>query len=383
MEREALRLAAQQRSEVMINRLRELVECESPSDNVAALAQCADLLTRWGDRVLSRPARRLNIANFPHLLWRAPDPKVLLLGHFDTVWPIGTLAEWPMTIEHGIARGPGVFDMKAGIVQMFEAVEMVADRSKVSVFLTCDEETGSATSRELIEEEAALVNAVLLGEPSADGGAFKVARKGVSHYRVRVSGRAAHAGLEPEIGVNAVGEIAHQVLSVEALAALDVGTTVTPTVLMAGTTINTVPATATLDIDVRAWNGDELDRVDREIRRLAPHLAGAGLSVSGGINRYPLEVAASLPLVQIAEVAAKDVGLEPPKCVKSGGASDANFTAAVGIPTLDGLGAVGSHPHAREEWVDVNAMPDRVALLVAMVDRICAAAHIDKVSVVG
>lgn len=204
----------------MIDWLRELVSCESPSNSEAALARCADLLTGWGDEAVGRPAHRIVRNAGPHLLWRAPDPGVLLLGHFDTVWPLGTLTDWPMTVVDGVARGPGVFDMKAGIVQMLTAVELVTDVSRVSVLLTCDEEIGSLTSRDLIEDEARRAGAVLVCEPSADGGAVKIARKGCASYQVAVAGRASHAGLEPELGVNAGIELAHQVLALEPLASL-------------------------------------------------------------------------------------------------------------------------------------------------------------------
>jgi glutamate carboxypeptidase len=244
------------------------------------------------------------------------------------------------------------------------------------VLLTGDEETGSRTSRGLIEEEARWAGAALVCEPSADGGAVKVARKGTAGYRVTVTGRAAHAGLEPELGVNAGVELAHQVLALAAVAAPADGTTVTPTVLAAGTTPNTVPEMAILHVDVRGWSRSELNRADRAIRGLTPRLPGAVLAVSGGINRYPLEGAAAQALLATAQAAAWDIGLPPPEGVRSGGGSDGNFTSAIGVPTLDGLGAVGAHPHARSECVDVTAMPDRAALLAALIDRICGPPHV-------
>jgi glutamate carboxypeptidase len=358
----------------MIERLSELVSCESPSDSVPALERCADLLTAWGDAALGRPAQRITRGGILHLLWRAQSPVVLLLGHFDTVWPLGTIDDWPLTITDGVARGPGVFDMKAGIVQFLAAAELAADPSRVSVLLTSDEETGSVTSRELIEAEARLVQVVLVGEPSADGGAVKVARKGIAGYELVISGRAAHAGLEPELGVNAGVELAHKILALEAIAAPEAGTTVTPTVLSAGTTSNTVPERASIRVDVRAWTREELDRVDLAIRALPATLADATVTVNGGINRYPFEPALAMPLLEVAQQAARDVGLDPPAGVRSGGGSDGNLTAAVGVPTLDGLGAVGAHPHGRGEWADVNAMPDQVALVAALIDRLCSAA---------
>jgi glutamate carboxypeptidase len=358
----------------MVGRLAALVTCESPSGARAALDTCADLLLPWGDAALRRQGRRVVREGLPHLLWRAPVPTVLVLGHFDTVWPLGTTVDWPLTVREGVASGPGVFDMKAGIVQALTAIALVADPSRVSLLLTCDEETGSATSRSLIEEEASHVAVVLVCEPSADGGAVKVARKGVASYRVNVTGRAAHAGLEPELGVNAGIELAHQVLALETLAASAEGTTVTPTVLAGGTTPNTVPEAASVHVDVRGWTRRELDRVDAGIRRLTPRLPGASLTVDGHINRYPLEPALASPVLTVARAAALDVGLPPPEGVRSGGGSDGNITAAMGIPTLDGLGAVGAHPHARTERVDVTAMPGRSAFLAALIDRLCGVA---------
>src|SRR6266498_633691 len=217
--RSDLREMARQRADAMVDRLAELVSCESPSGVLHALERCADLLIAWGDDAVGRPAERVERDGMPHLRWRAPDPTVLVLGHFDTVWPLGTVADWPMTVRDGVASGPGVFDMKAGIVQGLAAFELVADRSKVNFLLTCDEEIGSITSRSLIEEEARQVKAVLVCEPSADSGAARhdhpVPRDTLAGYRVVVMGRAAHAGLEPELGVNAGIELALQVLAVQ------------------------------------------------------------------------------------------------------------------------------------------------------------------------
>lgn len=367
-----LRQAAIARHSSMIERLRELVETESPSDDPVALGRCADLLDGWFTALLGTPARR-PVGELPHLLWAPPEPAVLVLGHFDTVWPLGTLTDMPFTLgESGVARGPGVFDMKAGIVQLLTALELIGDRGRVAVLLTCDEETGSATSRALIEAQAARVRAVLVCEPSADGGAVKIARKGTAAYRLAVTGRAAHAGLEPELGANAGVELAQQVLALDELARADTGTTVTPTVLAGGTTSNTVPASAHVVIDVRAWTRGELDRVDAALRTTTPRLAGTSLAVEGGINRYPLEADQAVGLLAIAQDAARDIGLPPPSGVRSGGGSDGNFTAALGIPTLDGLGAIGAHPHARSEWADADAMPDRSALLAALIELLLA-----------
>jgi len=363
--------AAAGRAPWMNERLADLVSCESPSADQDALARCSGLLNDMGAEVFGRPAQRLTPGGCPCLLWRGTSPcQVLVLGHFDTVWPLGTLAGWPYTVTGGIATGPGVFDMKAGIIQALTAVSLLDDPGGVTLLLTSDEETGSAASRDLIEDQARHAAAVLVCEPSADGGAVKIARKGVGSYRLNIRGRAAHAGLEPHLGINAGIEMAHQILALTTLADPARETTVTPTALAAATTANTVPEHATAAVDVRAWTKAELERADRQIRQLTPRLPGAALEISGGINRYPLEEPAAAGLLALAQEAAARIGLTPPQGVRSGGGSDGNLTAALGIPTLDGLGAVGGHPHARNEHTDVRAMPQRAALLAALITRI-------------
>ncbi|XGU21809.1 M20/M25/M40 family metallo-hydrolase [Rhodococcus sp. 3Y1] len=216
----------------------------------------------------------------------------MLLGHFDTVWPLGTLAELPWSVTDNIATGPGVFDMKAGIVQLFHALASLPSLDGVVVLLNSDEEIGSPTSRALIEEQARQVDAVLVLEAAADG-AVKTARKGMSLYCVDIEGRAAHAGLEPERGVNAVVELAHQIQAVVELADPAAGTSVVPSVISGGTTTNTVAAQAQLWCDVRMWSAKEQERIDRSIRALTPALAESRISVSGGPNRGPLESVSS------------------------------------------------------------------------------------------
>ncbi|GAA4701306.1 M20 family metallopeptidase [Phytohabitans rumicis] len=356
----------------MIDRLGELVGCESPAGSMSHLAACADLLAGWGAAVLGAPPQRVVRDGLPHLLWSVPDQRVLLLGHFDTVWPAGTIRSWPFAVNGTVATGPGVCDMKAGIVQMFTALGLLASTSRVGVLLTCDEEVGSGTSRALIERQARRSGAVLVCEPSTPEGHLKVARKGGSVYRLTVHGRAAHAGVEPHRGVNATVEAAHQVLAVRALAAPSEGTSVTPTMIAAGTTTNTVPERATLTVDVRGWTRAELDRVDREIHCLTPLLPEAGLTVDGTVNRYPMTPDLALPLLDLARAAAKDIGLPPPEGAHAPGASDGNFTAALGVPTLDGLGAVGGGAHARDEYVDLSRLPERAALLAGLIERLLA-----------
>ncbi|WP_330438173.1 M20/M25/M40 family metallo-hydrolase [Micromonospora sp. NBC_00821] len=363
--------AATQLKADMVDRLGTLVASESAPGSLLHLESCADLLTRWGEEALGRPARRVVIDGLPHLLWPAASQRVLLLGHFDTVFPVGTIRSRPFTVRNDVATGPGVCDMKGGIVQMFTALRLVADTSTVGVLLTCDEESGSVTSRPLIEREARRSGAVLVCEAATPDGHVKVARKGGSVYRLTVRGRAAHAGVEPRRGVNATVEVAHQVLTLGTLGAADSGgTSVTPTLLSAGTTTNTVPERASLAVDVRAWTRDELERVDHAIRGLVPFLPEATLAVQGGINRYPMSPELARPLLELAQSTARQLGIPDLVGAHAAGASDGNFTAALGVPTLDGLGAVGGGAHAADEYVCVDRMPERTALLAGLVDAL-------------
>jgi glutamate carboxypeptidase len=348
--------------------LRALVEVESPSENVAATGRCVRVAAELGEATLRRSPTVVEAGGREHLLWRGEHVEVLVLGHLDTVWPLGTLARWPLTVDGDRATGPGVFDMKAGVAQLLLGLEGL-DAPEVAVLLTTDEEIGSPSSRALIEATAAGARAALVAEPSA-AGALKRERKGVGMYRLEVAGRAAHAGLDPESGVNALLAAAYLAMDVAALADPTVGTTVTPTRLRAGTTVNTVPATATLEVDVRVATPSEQDRVDAGVRALAPRVPGATVNVDGGVNRPPLPEASSRELVALAESCASEMGVALPPAVAVGGGSDGNFTAGIGVPTLDGLGAVGGNAHAEGEWVHLPSMRERSRLLRAVVERL-------------
>jgi glutamate carboxypeptidase len=355
--------------QAMIEQLRRLVEVESPSAEVEATSRCADVVAALGAELTGRRPDRIEVDGRPHLLWPAVGSsgrQVVLIGHFDTVWPLGTIDRWPFTVAGGRATGPGAFDMKAGIVQMLHALASLPDSGSVACLLTSDEEIGSQTSRALIEETAAGARAALILEPSLDG-ALKVARKGTSMYTVHITGRAAHAGLEPERGINATIEMAHQVLSIAHLGLPEIGTTVTPTVARAGTTLNTVPADAHLDVDVRASTRDEQARVDTAIRALRGKVPGTVIAIDGGPNRPPFDRSASAALYDRAQKIAAGLGIVPPPEIEVGGGSDGNFTAGLGVPTLDGLGAVGAGAHAEGEYVEVDGMPERAALLAALI----------------
>ncbi|GAA1815674.1 M20/M25/M40 family metallo-hydrolase [Agromyces neolithicus] len=353
--------------------LRRLLECESPSSDAEAVARSADEVTSLGIELLGDEPERIVIDGTTHLRWRfGARTEVLVLTHHDTVWPLGSLAVHPVEVNAGVLTGPGCFDMKAGVVMAMHAIAALPARDGVCLLVTGDEEVGSPSSRELIEAEASGARAALVTEASAPGGALKTERKGVSWYELRVNGRAAHAGLDPERGVNATVELAHQVLAASALGDAAAGTTVTPTLADSGTAGNTVPAAASVYIDVRARTTAEQLRVDAAIRALKPVLPGAELVVLGGPNRRPLEREASHGLFERATVLGAQLGLEPFEGVAVGGGSDGNLTAGMGVPTLDGLGAVGGGAHAADEHVIVAQLAPRTALLSALIADLLA-----------
>lgn len=372
----ALLALAEQRLPQIIDDALALVEVESPSNDLDAVARSAKATADLVRERLGAAAESIVIEGRTHLLasFGTSPTQLMLLGHHDTVWPIGTLTRLPATVADGALRGPGGLDMKLGVVQAVHALALVRDvfgvgaLDGVTLLVTGDEEIGSPTSRALIEKCAA--GAVLVLEAGGDNGELKTARKGVSLYRVQVSGRAAHAGLEPEKGINAAVEIAHLVIAIAAMSAPDLGTTLTPTVLSAGTTTNTVPAEACVDIDVRARSAAEQHRVDSDIRSLRTLHPDAVITVSGGVNRPPLEAAMSSALLTLAEHVALENNLTPPAGIAVGGASDGNFTAGLGIPTLDGLGGAGGGAHAETEHARISAIVPRAVLLAGMIRSI-------------
>lgn len=354
-------------AELMLADLEQLIRCESPSSDPDALRRCADLLTDIGTARLGSAPVRSEAGGKPVLRFGPADPTVLLLGHLDTVHPHGTLAEAPYRVDEGRVYGPGVFDMKAGLVQALHAMARAEHRDEVALLVTSDEELGSPDSRSVIEAAALGTKAVLVLEASS-AGRLKTARKGVSNYELVFTGRAAHAGLEPEKGANACLAMAHAVIAVAGLASE--GTTVTPTVASAGTTSNTVPDQASLLVDVRALTSAEQERVDLAIRAVVSEVPDVRLEVLGGINRPPLDPESSARLFDLAQEVAAELDLPALESAHVGGGSDGNFTAGLGIDTLDGLGAVGDGAHTRHEWTDVAALVDRTRLVSALVDRI-------------
>lgn len=353
----------------MLAALEALVSCESPSSDADATRACGEVLAGLTSELLDSRPTVIESGGYSHLQFDWGVPKVLILGHLDTVWPHGTLARWPFSVDGDVATGPGVFDMKAGVVQALAALSSLPSLDGVRLLLTSDEEVGSPTSRDLVVDAARGCRATLVCEPSA-AGALKIARKGISLYDVTVTGRAAHAGLEPEKGAHAGISLAHFVLAAAELGRPDLGTTVTPTLMSAGTTTNTVPAAGRVALDVRAALPAELDRVDRDLRALTAQVPGTSITLSGGVNRPPLDAASSVDLFASAQRLARGLGLPALQGVSVGGGSDGNFTAGAGIPTLDGLGAVGDGAHAEGEHILVSQMEPRARLLAALLGEL-------------
>jgi glutamate carboxypeptidase len=313
--------------DAMLDDLRTLVEVESPSGDPDALAASAAAVAGIIEGRLGGQAVLVEGEAGPHVRWSGGgEPRVLVLGHHDTVFPLGTLARLPFAVEDGRVTGPGVFDMLGGLVQAIHGLAALEDLTGVEILVTCDEENGTRTSRALIEERARACGAVLVFEGAAEGGGLKTGRKGCGTFEVLVTGRASHAGLEPEAGVNALVEAAHQVVDIVAMGRPEAGTTVTPTVASAGTQSNVVPAEATVVVDVRVETAAEKDRIEAAFAALKPHVEGAGIEVRGAVGRPPMPESASAELFAIARRLLPGV-----EAVAVGGGSDGNFTAALGV----------------------------------------------------
>ena len=360
----------------MLAVLARFVRAESPTDAKTAVDRFGRMVaSEWrklGARVevlhQQRQGDHLRVV-WPALTSRARQ--ILVLGHLDTVYGLGTLRHMPYRVTRGRAFGPGVFDMKGGLVISLFAMDALARSGwrplRPVVFLwTSDEETGSATSRALIEREARRSTAVLVLEPASGlDGRVKTQRKAVGTAELIVTGRAAHAGINPEDGVNAVHELALQIGRIARLNNSQRGITVSPTVIEGGTRSNVIPANARAVFDLRARRATDMRALKRRLRALRPILAGAKIAVSGGFSRPPLERRASATLFARARELSRSMGLSLNEA-STGGASDGSFTAALGVPTLDGLGAVGEGAHSANENVLVDALPDRAALLASL-----------------
>lgn len=364
--------------EELVSLLRELAVRESPTTEKAAVDRLgefvADRLRDLGARVERIPQK--TVGDHWIATWGDPEAstQILTLCHLDTVWPLGTLARMPIREENGRLYGPGVFDMKGGIAILLGALRglqalNVHPPHRIRMLFTSDEETGSETSRPLIEAEARRSHLVLCLEPALPDGSLKTFRKGVGDFVVVAYGRSAHAGADPQRGVNAIEELAYQIMRVRGLADLRRGTTVTVGVIRGGTRPNVVPEYAEMVVDVRVATRGEMDRIERAFRNLRPVLDGARLEVRGGFNRPPMERnALMVATFERARAIAAELGLTLTEG-GTGGGSDANFTAALGIPTLDGLGAIGNGAHALDEHVQIDSLPQRAALVAALLTR--------------
>jgi len=356
--------------------LRELVTRESPSDDPSRVSAVAEWVCERLNRASARTARVVPCAPRGHAVVATVGSegegraRTLLLGNIDTVWPVGTLDEIPFSNDGAVVRGPGVFDMKAGAAVALQVLDRLRERPSsppVTLLLVPDEEVGSAASSGLLIDLAKKHDRVLVLEPSASGGAAKIARKGTGLFRVRFTGVPSHAGLDPEKGASALKALAEFVLAAPKFSNVEAGTTVTPTIASAGTKTNVVPGNAEVSLDCRVWTASEPQRVERELHAWRPSDPRVKVEVEGGFDRPPLaETEASRRLFESAQRIAKDLGFEL-RGERVGGASDGNLTAAAGVPTLDGLGPMGDGAHARHEHVLVADLSRRVDFIERLV----------------
>ena len=372
-----LRYARQRRDDI-IQLIGEFVECESPSDHPPSVNRFVELMAE-------RVKDIARVKTFPGgafgkhmrcefvLPGRGKSGQILALGHSDTVWILGTLAMMPFRQAKGRLWGPGVLDMKAGMAFFIFAMRALRDldvpvNRKVVLQVNSDEEVGSETSRELTEQAARQSDAVLVLEPGTGlTGKLKTARKGVGDYTVTVRGKAAHAGVDFTSGANAIVEMSRQIEKIAGFTRLDRGVTVSPGVIRGGTRSNVIAAECVVEVDIRAPRMRDREYLEKQFGSLKPFDKRCAIEVAGGLNRPPLERSAGVrKLFSLARKLAADLGVELEESA-TGGGSDGNFTAALGVPTLDGLGAVGEGAHAINESILVNRIADRTALLAKLV----------------
>ena len=371
---------AKRHTDECLTLLRSLVECESPTGdedgNLRVAGLLEDAMIRAGGKVERIPAPGLGV----HLLGRfrglnRDRGPILVMGHMDTVHPVGTLRRLPFAIADGKVQGPGIYDMKSGVAVSLMALRILAEMNRgpasdVTFLVTCDEERGSPNSRARIEAEARAHRAALVPEPSAPGGAVKSRRKGVSAYVLEVAGRAAHAGIEPEAGASAIHELARQICGIYDLADPTAGTTVSVGVIKGGTRENVVADAASCSIDVRFFVNTEADRINTALRTALAFDNRCTLTLKGGLNRGALEKSeASNLLFKQARALATTLGFELGE-ESTGGASDGNLISAMGCPTLDGLGPDGRGAHTLYEHILVDDVPRRIALIAALLESL-------------
>ncbi len=366
------------RQTVIVDAIREIVDIESPSRDAVRSREVVDWVERQANATgVDVTVERISVDDGDHIVIRAfpgESKHTLLLGHTDTVHPVGTNLQNPTRIEGDKLYGCGIFDMKANIVLMFEALRFCAvfgrrPTSPVTILLSCDEEVGSHTGREFVEREARGAERCLVFEPSAEG-RIKTGRKGTGQYTLLAHGIPAHAGLEPEKGANAIAEIARHIDEIHAIQNIDLGTTVNVCTIKGGTTSNVIPEHAECEIDVRFSIMSEGERVDAALRSIRPIDERVSLQVLGAINRPPLERTAEVAaLFENARSLGASFGYEVGE-TQVGGASDGNFVAALGIPVLDGLGIAGSGAHRLDEHILVSDIANRATLVTLLLNNV-------------
>jgi glutamate carboxypeptidase len=370
----------EERQEQIVATVRDLVLVESPSDNKASCDRIGHLLAEKFAKLGGKITFHRNSEFGDHLqadfVGEQDRKPVLLLGHMDTVYPMGTLSTMPCRVADGKLYGPGSFDMKSGIALILHAIEGLFSQrgqlpNKVQILLVSDEEVGSTSSRKITENLARQCAAVLVLEPAAGAhGAVKTARKGVGEYKLRVSGIAAHAGLDPRKGHSAIVELARQIERISKLTSLERGRSLNVGLVRGGTRTNVIAAEAVAEIDVRIARANDAEVIDRKLRGLKPVDRCCSLEMSGGINRMPMERTAGVAaLYRKAKAVAVSLGLNLDEAAVGGG-SDGNFTAGLGIPTLDGLGGVGDGAHAIHESIAISELPRRAALLAGLIESL-------------
>jgi glutamate carboxypeptidase len=377
MNLETLQEVINQYQPTMLEVLEQVVNHESPSTDKPALDSYAQKMAVRFEVLGAETILYSNPTNGAQLKVILPTPMTasekpaLLLCHYDTVWPLGTIDRQPFRIEGDKAYGPGIYDMKASHVVAEFALRGIIDLGlqlprPVVILFTSDEEIGSPTSRDLIEEQALQAAYVLVLEPPTAEGALKTARKGVGDFTLQVKGRAAHAGSQPELGISAINELAHQIIYLQNLADLEQGTTINVGVVKGGTRSNVIAARAEAKIDLRVWTPQEADRIESALNNLQSTTTGAELEVHGGLNRPPM--VRSDGIVELfggVQKVGEQLGLDLHEG-STGGGSDGNFTAALGVPTVDGLGIMGDGAHAVHEHIMISHLPMRTGLLAAI-----------------
>ena len=366
-----------EREREMVEQVRELVVRESPTHNKPACDALCNYLAKQFEAVGGRVKVHRQPAAGNHLQVEFPGPRgrrpVLLLGHYDTVYDLGTLAIMPWREYKGRLLGPGVFDMKSGIAQIMFALRALKTvkgglSRPVKVWLVSDEEEGSDSSRSLTEKLAAQCEAVLVCEPAGPGGALKTARKGVGGFLIKVTGQASHSGLDFEKGQSAILELSHQIQAVSRLTDLKRGITLNVGVIRGGTRTNVVAAESSAEVDLRIARKSDGPVMERKVKSLRPVNRKCTLQIEGGVNRPPLERTKQVAaLFHVAQKIALELGFSVDE-IAVGGGSDGNFTGGLGIPTLDGLGAVGDGAHASHEFVVASELPRRAALLAGLIE---------------